>query len=182
MDANSFYLARFDFLHLQDACWFCLPREPSKPMSAINKLALNSQKAIFYQKKKFLIIISQLAQHMESMLILCRQVRDQTLKNFHVIFTYLFDVILLIKKSTSFPPAFFNVVSMFEKSTLLLPTYLDVISIAEISTLFSLTFFHVNRMVEKSSLFSCKFWWAKTWRRFCLSCKLIKTFEKVLLC
>ena len=67
----------------------------------------------------------------DSTWILRRYVEDQISMNFQVIFTYFFDVISLIEKSTLFPRTFF-----------------DVISFVEISTVFLLTFFNVILMVE----------------------------------
>ena len=69
--------------------------------------------------------------------------------SFHVISTYFFDVISLVEKSTWFPRTFF-----------------DVISMVEICTLFLLTFFDVILM-------------GKDLASFLVSCKLMKTFEKV---
>ena len=73
-------------------------------------------------------------------------------KNFHVISTCFFDVILLIKKSTSFPRTFFDVISMVEKSTLFPRTFFYVISFHKISTVFLLSFFGVLLMIEESTL------------------------------
>ena len=77
-----------------------------------------------------------------------RYVEDQIFTNFHVVFTYFFDVISLIEKSTSFPRTFFDVISMVEKSTLFPRAFFDVISFVEISTVFLPTFFDVILMVE----------------------------------
>ena len=76
---------------------------------------------------------------------------------FHVISTYLFDVIFLIEKPSSFSRTFFDVISLVEKSTLFPRTFFDIISQVEISTLFLLTFFDVILMVKKSNFFACTF-------------------------
>ena len=78
-----------------------------------------------------------------------RYVEEQISTNFYVISSYFFDVILVVEKSTSFPS-----------------TFIDVISLVEKSTLFPRTFFDVISMVKNSTL-------------FLVSCKLMKTFEKV---
>ena len=70
-------------------------------------------------------------------------------RKIHVVSTYFFDVISMVEKSTLFPRTFF-----------------DVISMVEICTLFLLTFFDVILM-------------GKDLTSFLVSCKLIKTFEKV---
>ena len=85
--------------------------------------------------------------------ILHRYVEDQISMNFHVISTYLFDLISLIEKSASFPRTFFDVISMVENSTLFPRTFFDVTSIVEKSALFLRTFFNVISMVENSTLF-----------------------------
>ena len=61
---------------------------------------------------------------------------------------------------------FFDVISMAEKSTLFPRTFSDVISMVEVCTLFLLTFFDVILM-------------GKNLTSFLVSCKLMKTFEKV---
>ena len=61
---------------------------------------------------------------------------------------------------------FFDVISMVEKSTLFPPTFIGVISMVDICTLFLLTIFDVILM-------------GKDLASFLVSCKLIKTFEKV---
>ena len=61
----------------------------------------------------------QRALHVDSTWILCRYVEDQISMNFHVISTYVFDIISMVEKSTLFPLTFFDVISMVEKSTLL---------------------------------------------------------------
>ena len=106
---------------------------------------------------------------MNSTLILCRYIKDQISTNFHVIFTYFFDAILPIEKSTSFPRTFFSVISLIEKSTLFPLAFFDVISLVEISTLFLLTLFDVILMVNNLT-------------SFLVSCKLMKTYEEVFLC
>ena len=52
--------------------------------------------------------------HVDLTWILRRYVEDQISTNFYVISTYFFDVISLVKKSTSFPRTFFDVISMVE--------------------------------------------------------------------
>ena len=74
---------------------------------------------------------------------LYRYVEDQISTNFHVISTYFFDVISLIKKSKSFPRSFFNVILMVEKFVLFLRTFFDIILMVEKSTLLPRTFFDV---------------------------------------
>ena len=78
-------------------------------------------------------------------------------RQIHVISTYLFRQISMVKKSTLFPRTFFDVISMVEKSTLFPRTFFDVISMVEKSTSFPRTFFDVISMVEKSTLFPCTF-------------------------
>ena len=93
---------------------------------------------------------SQQAHHVElTTWILRRYVEEQISTNFHVISAYFFDVISMVEKSTWFPRTFF-----------------DVISMVEICTLFLLTFFDVILMGKNS-------------KSFLISCKLLKTFEKV---
>ena len=67
------------------------------------------------------------------------------------IFTYLFDVILLIEKFTSLQRIFFDVISMAEKSTLFSHFFFDVISMVEKSTLFPLTLFDIISMGKNSA-------------------------------
>ena len=93
----------------------------------------------------------------DSMWILHRHGVDQILKNFHVVSTYFFDVISMVKKCTSFSRTFFDVISMIEKSTLFPRTFFDVISMAEKSTLFSHTFFDVISFVKISTVFLLTF-------------------------
>ena len=81
--------------------------------------------------------------------ILRRYVEDQISTNFYVISAYFFDVISMAEKSTLFPR-----------------TFVDVISMVEICTLFLLTFFDLILMGKNST-------------SFLVSCKLMKTFEKV---
>ena len=90
--------------------------------------------------------------HVDSSWILRRYLEDQISTNFHVISTYFFGVISLIKKSTLFPRTFFDVISMIEKPTLFPRNFCDVISMVEKSTLFPFTFFDVVSMVEKSTV------------------------------
>ena len=106
------------------------------------------------------------AHHVESTWILRRYVEDQISTNFHVISAYFFDVISMVEKSTWFPRTFFDVISLVEKSTWFPRTFFDVISMVEICTLFLLTFFDVILM-------------GKDLTSFLVSCKLMKTFEKV---
>ena len=87
----------------------------------------------------------------DSMWILRRYVEDHISTNFHVVFTYFFDVISLIEKSSSFPRTFVDVISMVEKSTSFPHTFFDVISMVEKSTSFPRTFFDVISMVENST-------------------------------
>ena len=68
-------------------------------------------------------------------------------------FRVLFDVISIVKESTSFPRTFFNEISLVEKFTLFPPTFFDIISMGEKSTLFPGTFIGVISLVEKSTLF-----------------------------
>ena len=86
---------------------------------------------------------TQRALHVDSTWILRRYVEDQISMNFHVISTYVFDIISMVEKSTLFPFTFFDVISMVEKSTLLPGAFFDAKS-----TVFLLTFFGVILMVE----------------------------------
>ena len=121
--------------------------------------------------------------HVDSMWILRRYVEDEISTNFHVIFKYFFDVILMVKKSRSFPRTLFNVISMVEKSTLFSRTLFDLISLVQKSTLFPRTFFDVICLVEICTLFLLTFLdvvlMGKNSTSFLVSCKLIKTFEEV---
>ena len=119
----------------------------------------------------------------DSTWILCRYVEDQISTNFHVISAYFFDVILLVEKFTWFPHTFFDVISMVEKSTWFPCTFFDVISLVEKLTCFPLIFFDVILMVEICTLFLLTFFdvilMGKDLTLFLVSCKLMKTFEKV---
>ena len=110
-----------------------------------------------------------------SMWILRRYIENQI----STVSNYFFDVISLIEKthvtsahyfqSTSFPCTFFGVILMVEKSTLFPRTFFDVISLVEICTLFLFTFFDVI-LIGKDLI------------SFLVSCKQMKTFEKVFSC
>ena len=138
--------------------------------------------------------------HVGSTWILRRYVEDQILTNFHVISTYVFDVISLVEKSMLFPRTLCDVNSMAEKSMLFPRTFFDVISMVEKSLLFSRTLFDVISLVQKSTLFPRTFFdviclveictlflltfldvilMGKNSTSFLVSCKLMKTFEKV---
>ena len=104
--------------------------------------------------------------HVDSTSILHRYVEDQILMNFRFISTYFFGVILLIERSTPLTRTFLDVISMVEKSTLFPRTLFDVISMVEKSTLFPRTFFDVILMGKNST-------------SFLVSCKQMKTFEKI---
>ena len=108
-----------------------------------------------------------------------------------------FDVISMVEKSTLFPHTFFDVISMVEKSTLFPHVFFlcnfDGRKIHLATTQFfqcnfsrrniyfvSTYFFDLILMVEKSTLCFDKFWMNLT--SFLVSCKLMKTFEGVLLC
>ena len=104
-------------------------------------------------------------------------------RKIHVVSTYFFGRNSLVEKSTLFPRTFFDVISMAEKSMLFPRTLFDVISLVETSTLFRRTFFDIILMVEKSVLFPRTFFdvilMCKNSISFLVSCKLMKTFEKV---
>ena len=121
--------------------------------------------------------------HVDSTWILRRYVEDQISTNLHVIYTYFFDVISMVEKSMSFPRTLLDAISLAEKSTLFPRTLFDVISLVETSTLFRRTFFDIISMVEKSALFPRTFFdvilMCKNSISFLVSCKLMKTFEKV---
>ena len=123
------------------------------------------------------------AHHVESTWILRRYVEDQISTNFHVISAYFFDAISMIEKSTSFPRTFFHVISLVEKSTLFPRTFISATLLVENSTLFRRTFFDVISMVEICTLFLLTFFdvilMGKNSTSFLVSCKLMKTFEKV---
>ena len=80
-----------------------------------------------------------------------------------------FDVLLMVEKSPLFPRTFVGVISIVEKSTLFLRTFFNVICLVEICTLFLTNVFNVILMCKDSTL-------------FLVSCKLMKTFEKVFFC
>ena len=121
--------------------------------------------------------------HVDSTRILRRYVEDQISTNFHVISTYFFDVILLVEKSTWFPCIFFDVISLVEKSTLFPRIFFDVISMVEKPTLFPRTFIGVVLLVEVSTLFLLTSFdvilMGKDLTTFLVSCKLMKTLEKI---
>ena len=77
-----------------------------------------------------------------------------------------FDVLLMVEKSPLFPRTFVGVISIVEKSTLFLRTFFNVICLVEICTLFLTNVFNVILVCKDSTL-------------FLVSCKLMKTFEKV---
>ena len=96
------------------------------------------------------------------MSILRRYVEDQISTNFHVIFTYFFDVISLIEKSTLFQCTFCEVISLIEKCTLFPRTFFGVISLVEKFALFPRTSLAVISLFEISTffpvyLFRCNF-------------------------
>ena len=68
-----------------------------------------------------------------------------------------FGVISIVENSTFFPNIFFSLISMVEKSTLFPRIFLDVISLVEISMFFPGAFFNVISLVEKSMLFPLTF-------------------------
>ena len=113
-------------------------------------------------------------------------VEDQISTNFHVISAYFFDAVSIVEKSTWFPRTFFDLISLVEKSTLFPRTFFDVISIVEKSTLFPRTFFDVISMVEICTLFLFTFFdvilIGKDLISLLVSCKQMKTFEKVFSC
>ena len=100
---------------------------------------------------------SKRVHHVELTSIRHRYVEDQISRNFPVISMYIFNVIPLVEKSTSFPRTFFAVISMVEKATLFPRTFFDVISMIKKSTLFSRTFFDVISLVQISMLFLLTF-------------------------
>ena len=111
----------------------------------------NVQAIVTYQSENSTGTPSRI--HVDSTGILRRYVEDQISTNFHVISSYFFDVILMVRKSTSFPRTFFDVISLIQKSTLFPRTFFDVISLIEKSTLFPRTFFDVICLVEICTLF-----------------------------
>ena len=90
-------------------------------------------------------------------LILHWYIEDQISTKFHVTFTYFFDVISLMRKSTSFPRTFVPVILLLQKSTLFPRTFFDVILMVGKSTLFSHSFFDVISMIEKSMFYARTF-------------------------
>ena len=121
-------------------------------------------------------------------------------RKIHIVSMYFFDVILMVEKSTLFPRTLFDEISMVKKSMLFPSTFVGVILPVEKSTLFTHTFFDVISMVRKSTLFPrtfsdviclvkiCTLFLLtffdiilvdKNSASFLVSCKLIKTFEKV---
>ena len=86
-------------------------------------------------------------------LILHWYIEDQISTKFHVTFTYFFDVISLMRKSTSFPRTFVPVILLLQKSTLFPRTFFDVILMVGKSTLFSHSFFDIILIDKKSALF-----------------------------
>ena len=108
---------------------------------------------------------SQRTLYAESMLIRRWYYVDMSKTKFRRISTYLFDVISLIEKSTSFLRTFFDVISMVEKSKLFPHTFFNVISMVEKTTLFPHTFFDVILMVEKSTLFPRTFLMSFRWSK-----------------
>ena len=92
----------------------------------------------------------------DSTSILRRCVEDQISTNLHVIFTYFFDVVSLIEKSTLFPRTSFNVISLVEKFTLFPLTFLDVILMVKKYTLLARTFFDEISMGKNSMSFVVK--------------------------
>ena len=92
----------------------------------------------------------------DSTWILHRYVEDQISTNFHVISTYFFDVISLIKKYTSFPRTFFGVISMVQKSTLFSLNFFDVTLMIEKSTLIARTFFDEISIARNPTSFLVK--------------------------
>ena len=120
--------------------------------------------------------------HVDSWWILRRYLEDQTSNNFHVISTQFFGVILLIKKSTSFPRTFFNVIWMVEKSTLFPFTFFHVVSMVEKCTVFLI--FRFNFDCRKIH-FVCTYFFGKISMNstsFLVSYELMKTFEGFFLC
>ena len=116
------------------------------------------------------IFATQRAHHVESTSIRRGYYVDTSKTKFRRISTWFqrtfFDVISLVEKSTWFLRTLFDVISMVEKSTWFPRTFFDVTSMVEICTLFLLTFFDVILMGKNST-------------SFLVSCKVMKTFEKV---
>ena len=108
---------------------------------------------------------TQRALHVDSTWILRRYVEDQISMNFHVISTYVFDIISMVEKSTLFPFTFFHVVSMVEKYTVFL-------------------IFRFNFDCRKIH-FVCTYFFGKISMNstsFLVSYELMKTFEGFFLC
>ena len=123
-----------------------------------------------YIKVKIVEKPTQWAHHVESTQIRRGYYVDTSKTEFRQISTSfprtLFDVIPMVEKSTLFPRTFIGAISLVENSKLLPRTFFYVISMVEICTLFLLTFFYVILM-------------GKNLTSFLVSCKLMKTFEKV---
>ena len=86
-------------------------------------------------------------------LILHWYIEDQISTKFHVTFTYFFDVIPLMRKSTSFPRTFVPVILLLQKSMFYARTFIGLILLAKKSTLFPRTFFDIILIDKKSALF-----------------------------
>ena len=99
---------------------------------------------------------SQRTLHVESTLILRRYVEGQVSTNFHLISTYFFNVISLIKESKSFLRTFFDVIYVVEKSPSFPLTFFDVILMVEKYTLFTSTFFDKISMGKNFTSFLVK--------------------------
>ena len=87
-----------------------------------------------------------------------RPFEDQISTNFHVIFMYFCDVILLIEKSMSFPCTFFEVILMVEKSTLFPRYFFRCNFDGRKIHLASTCFFDVISFIEISMCFYLLFW------------------------
>ena len=105
----------------------------------------------------------------DSMSILCRHVKDQISRNFVDIFTYVFDVILLIEKSTSFPRTFFWRNFACRK-------------IPVVSTYYFWCDFNGQKIHFVSAYFFDETSIGKDSTSFLISCKLRKIFEEVFHC
>ena len=121
--------------------------------------------------------------HVDLTWILCRYVEDQISTNSHNISTYIFDVISMVEKSTSFPRTFFDVILLVEKSMLFPRTLFDVILMVQKSTLFPRTFFNIICLVKICTLFLLTFLdvilMGKNSISLLVKCKLMKSFEEV---
>ena len=125
--------------------------------------------------------------HVDSTWILRRYVEDQISTSFHVISAYVFDVILMVEKSTSFPRTFFDVISLVKKSALFSRTFFDVILMVENSTYFYLEtttyFFRCNFDGRNMHLVFTYFFdlilMGKNLTSFLVSCKLMKILKKI---